>query len=252
MLVWGAADDGTWEGHVIEADGLGGPVPGPPVPAGGRPHCTAWRDGVALAVETADGSALAHYDVDSRTWSGLPAPGVGGRLMALLSLGAGPGAPLAVLSETSLARLSGKGGWQVTDAPRNTFSPLAAATWTGTQVLVWGGSGDEPHRVGWAWDAGRDRWRQLPAAPVGGGLEVPPHAWTGRYWVVWGEPDRPAGGPPGGGALTAYDAVHNRWLRLPAPPGRGRPLDLGWHAGTLRVVGADGVVALFAPAADAP
>ena len=140
----------------------------------------------------------------------------------------------------------------------------AASVWTGKELLVWGGSGrlgsDAPLADGAALDPVANRWRPLPAAPIGPRRD-PAAVWTGTEMVVWGGfasdrllIDGAAFDPrtnhwriiatqPFGGALqpavvwtgsemvvfssmnvptagSAYDPATNRWRRLTPPPGR--------------------------------
>lgn len=72
-----------------------------------------------------------------------------------------------------------------------------AATWTGQRLLVWGGrtvrGGTEvvpPH--GTAYDPVRDRWSELPAAPLSGRTD-PTVVWTGSSLLIWGGRSVPLG-----------------------------------------------------------
>jgi N-acetylneuraminic acid mutarotase len=76
----------------------------------------------------------------------------------------------------------------------------AAAVWTGTRLLLWGGSQTAdagppvipPH--GLAYDPKANRWSALPQAPLEGRLD-PTALWTGSSMIVWGgeKPALPAG-----------------------------------------------------------
>jgi hypothetical protein len=83
----------------------------------------------------------------------------------------------------------------------------ARAVWTGREMFVWGGSGDELLSDRAAYDPIRDRWRQLPAAPL-----EPRYlhtlVWTGVEAIVWGGIDK-YGTPYADGA--AYDPVGDNW-----------------------------------------
>jgi len=66
----------------------------------------------------------------------------------------------------------------------------AGVVWTGTKLLLWGGGSEAlgqgivaPH--GLAYDPKRNRWHQLPGAPLlprGNAAAV----WTGKSLIVWG------------------------------------------------------------------
>jgi hypothetical protein len=99
-------------------------------------------------------------------------------------------------------------------------SPLTAragavTAWTGSEVLIWGGStvgapGTQP--VGGATPPGAynpaaDTWREIPSGPLGG-MSDAAGAWTGRELVIWG----------GAGSGAAFDPCTDRWRRIaPAP-----------------------------------
>jgi hypothetical protein len=83
------------------------------------------------------------------------------------------------------------------------------ATWTGTELLVWGDGAE-----GLAYDPAQDAWRVFPDAPVrAGGKAVA--AWTGEGLLVWGAPIAFAGDGPD---LAFYDPAEDRWEAL-APSG---------------------------------
>jgi hypothetical protein len=79
----------------------------------------------------------------------------------------------------------------------------AAAAWTGTELFLWGG----PVADGARYDPAADRWRLVPAPPIGDEPTDPSTAWaewTGHEVVVWG--------------VGAYDPVADRWRALPPSP----------------------------------
>lgn len=77
-------------------------------------------------------------------------------------------------------------------APMPAGRTHAASSWTGTRLLLWGGTtsaqsaplSTTPKR-GLAYDPRADRWSWLPDAPIAGRLE-PTAVWTGRSMIVWG------------------------------------------------------------------
>jgi hypothetical protein len=110
-------------------------------------------------------------------------------------------------------------------------------------MLVWGGtaSRDAPgHSVfdgvlprdGAGYDPAADRWRRIPAAPIGG-RNRPIAVWTGEEMVVFG-------GQIGADQTVldgaAYDPGSNRWRTLSKSPLRGTGTIGGWVAGRLIVV----------------
>lgn len=122
---------------------------------------------------------------------------------------------------TSGARYdAGRDRWDaIADAPERLWAELQQATWTGSELVVWGRSAGTG-QVGLAYDPAEDRWRRLPDAPLrprdGHGL-----AWVGEEVVVWGGSGDD--GPLGDGA--AYEPGTGEWRRLPeAPLPDGDPL----------------------------
>ena len=77
----------------------------------------------------------------------------------------------------------------------------AAAAWTGSLLLVWGGELGRlalvVSRTGLSYDPVTNRWSRLPQAPLQGRLN-PATAWTGHELIVWG------GLGPGNGRGTRY------------------------------------------------
>jgi N-acetylneuraminic acid mutarotase len=105
---------------------------------------------------------------------------------------------------------------------------LAAAAWTGRELIVWGGydhldpAGVQVVGDGAAYDPARGAWRRLPPAPLSARAAATA-VWTGReVLVVGGVPavrtDRDRGFTDG----AAYDPVRDSWRRLaPSPQPRG-------------------------------
>jgi hypothetical protein len=100
-------------------------------------------------------------------------------------------------------------------------SPIAGrqghvAAWTGTELLVWGGTAlanDQRLGDGAAYDPAKDRWRVLPAAPLPDSGYTSA-AWTGRLWIVID------GMTDGEGMVTAavaaYDPTTDAWTSFPS------------------------------------
>ena len=84
------------------------------------------------------------------------------------------------------------------------------ALWTGSEMLVWGGSsGASPLRDGAAYDPAADTWRTLADAP----FAVNRLVWTDGRAVAVGD----------GGEAAAYDPSTDTWAPLP-----GYPVTGGW------------------------
>ena len=110
---------------------------------------------------------------------------------------------------------TGLGRWQ--QLPK---SPLraragAAAVWTGTELVVWGGTDHKRFfSDGAAYDPDTSRWRTLAKSPLGA-RTVPSAVWTGRVVLVWG-------GAKSGhevfGDGAAYNPRTDSWRLLPPGP----------------------------------
>jgi hypothetical protein len=91
------------------------------------------------------------------------------------------------------------------------------ATWTGEDVIIWGGASDHVLGDGAAYRPATDRWSMLPPAPISprtGHSAV----WTGSELLIWGghasldsEESVLADG-------AAYEAARGRWRIIPPAP----------------------------------
>jgi hypothetical protein len=108
-----------------------------------------------------------------------------------------------------------------------------AATWTGRELIIWGGydhlskppGGLHVAGDGAAYDPVRQAWRRLPPAPLPAQADATA-VWTGReVLVLGGQLASPTDGHMVDTAGAAYDPARNRWRRLaPSPRPRGSPL----------------------------
>ena len=113
----------------------------------------------------------------------------------------------------------GKGilGTSLYDPVGDAWSPLTtdgqptprtghALAWTGTDLLVWGGTtGARNGRSGLvgdgaAWNARSRKWTALPSKGAPAARKDAASAWTGRTWILWGGA---AETPLGGGATLS-------------------------------------------------
>ena len=114
-----------------------------------------------------------------------------------------------------------------------------AAVWTGQEMIVWGGWGDDGvcPASGASYDPRSDRWTPLPIenAPVGR-LE-PAFVWTGRELIVWG--GLLEGGTRSAGKGARYDPEQRRWQALPAEraPLAARGVEAVWTGAEMMVWG---------------
>jgi len=91
-----------------------------------------------------------------------------------------------------------------------------AVTWTGSELLTWGGFSGNWHPIseGSAYDPATGTWRLLSHSPLSARSD---HAgtWTGEEWVITGGSED--GGTPGGASLSdgaIYDPAMDTWEYL--------------------------------------
>lgn len=144
-------------------------------------------------------------------------------------------------------------GWHALPAAPLRPAFGAAAAWTGTEFVVWGGyagggtPGEEAVAQAGAYDPAADRWRHLPDAPIPGAHDGEA-LWTGsEVWVLGGFGGE-AGRQPMLGA-AAYDPATDRWRGLPDLP---EPMvAAAWLETAAAVIAADGTAWTLAPGEDA-
>jgi N-acetylneuraminic acid mutarotase len=118
----------------------------------------------------------------------------------------------------------------------------ASVTWTGSELIVWGGlyldiSSALPLGDGAAYDPQTDTWRVLPPAPIVG-RHHHGAVWTGDELVIWGGWSGAV--PFSDGA--AYNPETDSWRRMAASPlGASAPTATIWTGHDVLVVGGDGV-----------
>jgi N-acetylneuraminic acid mutarotase len=148
------------------------------------------------------------------------------------------------LSDGSAYNVANNAWRKMADSPL-TSREAAATVWTGTEMLVWGGtSGQALLADGAAYNPAEDTWR-----PIAGSALSPrtgsAAAWTGREMLVWG------GGETADGA--AYDPAADRWRPMAASPLAGRTLPVtAWTGRELVVWSGSGLGdgAAYDPATD--
>jgi hypothetical protein len=164
---------------------------------------------------------------------------------------------------------------EIAQLPEDDRSYTGASTWTGEELLVWGGDNNYPARDGWLYTPSTDSWESLPESP-GQPTEEPEAVWTGNEFVIWGgypnhglmyEPDteswrvmRPSpqadvvqghamvwtgeevllwgghGGPGHSAVPLAYDVATDRWRSGASAPLTGRERFPGVWTGQVFVV----------------
>lgn len=236
-------DADAWRAGVLNVlDGAGRALPPPPVPVGGMVACAAWGNRVAVVSLSGEGGAGAVFDPGTARWTALPSLPPAGLLTGLVAAGSDDVAPLLLLTDLTVARLDPGGEWHLSSTPRNAFAASGpAVAWAGDRLLVWGGTAMRGLHGGWAWDAGRMVWGQIPEASIAGTGDLQPHAWSGRRWVVWGQ------ARPGAQSAAAYEPVTRQWHLLPPSPSPSIAIAAVWDV-DLVVLRADGTVERFDPA----
>lgn len=135
-----------------------------------------------------------------------------------------------------------KGRWKALPA-----APIAApiggvCVWTGTEMLLWGGTtNDQPSVDGAAYDPAHRRWRTLPPAPAaarGNWTGI----WTGDSLILWGVTVTGQDTTPTG---ARYTPATDSWQMLPDPP-------IGVSSASTTVWTGSGMIALAVPTGDRP
>jgi hypothetical protein len=105
----------------------------------------------------------------------------------------------------------------LTGAPTGRY--IHTAVWTGSKMIVWGGTGFSPTNTGSRYDPATDSWAAtwFVTAPTARSLHSA--VWTGSRMIVWGGGSESSGLNTGG----RYDPVADAWLAtstVNAPLGR--------------------------------
>jgi hypothetical protein len=169
-------------------------------------------------------------------------------VLAFTVIGGGESQPTPAQGETEVVPAVPPGlvanSWRLLPvAPiveRNSY----AATWSGREMLVWGGSANDPSHApladGAAYSPVTNTWRVLPKSPLGPRAS-PLSVWSGSEWFVFGGSN--------GERLTdgaAFDPAANRWRKMADLPFKvavgGRAL---WTGAT--IVLWDGDTAVYEP-----
>jgi N-acetylneuraminic acid mutarotase len=86
---------------------------------------------------------------------------------------------------------------------------LHTATWTGSEMIAWGGSGNGLKDTGGRYDPATDSWRTTSVTGAPTARENPEVVWTGTEAIFWGgDPD---GNPFTPGSGGRYNPVTDTW-----------------------------------------
>ena len=199
-------------------------------PAGGGTH---WR-------EMSPSSLCGRYDA-SVAWTGQELLIWGGESCAGASCPNNRAPHLADGAAYNVAN----DAWRKLAASPLAGREAAATVWTGSEMLVWGGTtGQALLADGAAYNPGEDTWRPLAGSPLSP-RTASAATWTGREMVVWGGSEAADG--------AAYDPAADRWRPIsPAPlAGRSAPVT-AWTGREMVVWSGSGLDdgAAYDPAAD--
>lgn len=127
-----------------------------------------------------------------------------------------PGAS-QIAAHAATARQLAAGRWTRLPAAPIGGRRGAAITWTGEEMLIWGGSRPDQRLTtdGAAYNPQTSRWRVLPRSPLEARSDMS-SVWTGSTWFIWGG-YRGAAGPKSVDGAT-YTPGTNTWRLLPPSP----------------------------------
>jgi cell division protein FtsB len=192
-------------------------------PVGRYRHAFAWTGSRFVIWGGQGGNGLlsdgAMLDVAARQWEALPSAGApearryltmtwtGDRLVVFG--GEGVGGDLASGASLPLASGSVPGSWRALST-NNAPGPRSrhAAVWTGSRLLVWGGSRNNvPLGDGATYNPATDDWKPISNSGAPAARQGHHAVWTGDEMLVFGGQD--ATGPLSSGA--AYDPATDTW-----------------------------------------
>jgi hypothetical protein len=179
----------------------------------------------------------ARYDTQTRRWHRIPASPLSGRFYSsavwtgremIVWGGSAPGAGGALFADGA-AYNPKSNRWRVLPAAPLDPRVRAVAVWSGSEVIVWGGStgSDLPPQnasllSGAAYAPKTRSWRPIAVAPFDRADQPTYGAWTGSEMIIWaiGSPTRTRGS-------AAYQPRTDTWRTLPPSPvtqlGGGEP-----------------------------
>lgn len=147
-------------------------------------------------------------------------------------------APAPLVPVAALA----KGRWTAVPTAPIPAPVGGVCVWTGTEMLVWGGSSNnQPSVDGAAYDPARRRWRTLPPAPAAARANWT-GIWTGDSLILWGVARTGQDTAPTG---ARYTPATDSWQMLPDAP-------IGVSSASTTVWTGSAMIALTVPAGDHP
>ena len=170
------------------------------------------------------------YDPASDAWSTASAISVGGPSPRLDHTAVWTGSQMIVWGGRSsvLADAEIFGGGAAFDVATNAWTEIPppepvgiasyptfdhVAVWTGTEMIIWGGSAPQAVDSGWRYDPGTGVATAFRGTNAPSGRTAAQAIWTGSEMIVWGGYSRTDGEPLNDGAR--YDPVADAWTPLP-------------------------------------
>jgi hypothetical protein len=219
-----------------------------------KAHSTVWTGSEMIIVGGYDSSqesltSAAAYDPETDTWRDLADSPIRGGVPELdpgqtavwtgrtvIVYGQDPiASPGADESEAVVASYD-----PATDSWTTLVDPLSqpriwhSAVWTGSEMIVWGGSGRESTEPeGVAYDPATSAWRSLTPSPVTP-RDRHTAVWTGIHMIIWGgSPVAPIQTSEHIGGGIAYDPNLDQWLNIAAPGISGRTYTSVWTGNSM-------------------
>ena len=145
-------------------------------------------------------------------------------------------------TSTTTPDTSAGNAWQMLPEAPIAGRSDAAAVWTGTEMIVWGGQGQRDGALddGAAYNPSNRTWRTIAPAPIS--RRAPATAvWTGTEMIVWGDQDGSGSGGAGRDGAT-YDPATDSWRRIAFAPVESTDAHWGiWTGDEMLVAGYDPV-----------
>lgn len=119
--------------------------------------------------------------------------------------------------------------WQLIPAAPGGGRTEAAAAWTGSHVLIWGGVEATGLRSdGVSYSPSSNSWSRLPSAPLKGRVNMGA-IWTGKELLIWGGSSLTDGHEPTFADGAAYNPSTDDWRMLsPAPLSARQSMTAVW------------------------
>jgi hypothetical protein len=243
MIVWGGQAGGNFYNDGAIYDPTTGPLgtwtlisPTSGTPPVGRAYPSAVWTGTEMILwggrnNNGNLNTGSRYHVANQSWTPLPPVALAPRLYH------------EAVWATTTGEMIVWGGWDAastsfadgarynpTSGPFGSWTPISpvnapagryefASAWTGAEMLVWGGAGNNVnHNTGARYHPATDSWTAMTTVNAPAARHLPSSVWTGTAMIVWGG----SLGGPGFNTGGCYNPAADVWMPLPttpAPPG---------------------------------